>query len=73
MVQDEETLLLNAPQESQNMRTAERGITQSIHKFTFTKVGGSHSWVYKLFLYVYFLLGPVLTSFKTQCGLDENE
>ncbi|XP_072230882.1 kinesin-like protein KIF20A isoform X1 [Leuresthes tenuis] len=39
-VQDEETLLLKAPKESQNMRTAERGITQSIHKFSFSKIFG---------------------------------
>ncbi|XP_029956987.1 kinesin-like protein KIF20A isoform X2 [Salarias fasciatus] len=37
-VQDEETLMLKAPKESQNMRTAERGITQSIHKFSFSKI-----------------------------------
>lgn len=41
-VQDEETLMLKAPKESQNMRTAERGVTQSIHKFSFSKVGGTH-------------------------------
>lgn len=41
-VQDEETLLLKAPKESQNMRTAERGITQSMHRFSFSKVGESH-------------------------------
>ncbi|KAM6907589.1 kinesin-like protein KIF20A [Xenentodon cancila] len=40
VVQDEETLLLKAPKESQNMRTAERGITQSIHKFSFSKIFG---------------------------------
>ncbi|MED6290639.1 hypothetical protein CHARACLAT_015234 [Characodon lateralis] len=39
-IQDEETLLLKAPNESQNMRTAERGITQSIHKFSFSKIFG---------------------------------
>ncbi|XP_023198638.1 kinesin-like protein KIF20A isoform X2 [Xiphophorus maculatus] len=39
-IQDEETLLLKAPYESQNMRTAERGITQSIHKFSFSKIFG---------------------------------
>ncbi|XP_042355037.1 kinesin-like protein KIF20A [Plectropomus leopardus] len=39
-VQDEETLLLKAPKESQNMRTAERGITQSMHKFSFSKILG---------------------------------
>lgn len=39
VVQNDETLLLKAPKESQNMRTAERGITQSMHKFSFTKVG----------------------------------
>ncbi|KAM6983793.1 kinesin-like protein KIF20A [Tautogolabrus adspersus] len=37
-VQDEETLLLKAPKESQNMRTAEKGITQSMHKFSFSKI-----------------------------------
>lgn len=40
VIQDEETLLLKAPNESQNMRTAERGITQSIHKFSFSKIFG---------------------------------
>ncbi|XP_047463814.1 kinesin-like protein KIF20A [Mugil cephalus] len=39
-VQDEETLLLQAPKDSQNMRTAERGITQSIHKFSFSQIFG---------------------------------
>ncbi|XP_040907805.1 kinesin-like protein KIF20A isoform X2 [Toxotes jaculatrix] len=39
-VQDEETLLLKAPKESQNMRMAERGITQSMHKFSFSKIFG---------------------------------
>ncbi|XP_067350658.1 kinesin-like protein KIF20A isoform X1 [Channa argus] len=39
-VQDVETLLLKAPKESQNMKTAERGITQSIHKFRFSKIFG---------------------------------
>uniref|UniRef100_A0A3Q3WUP0 Kinesin-like protein n=1 Tax=Mola mola TaxID=94237 RepID=A0A3Q3WUP0_MOLML len=39
-VQNEETLLLKAPKESQNMRTAEKGITQSMHKFSFTKILG---------------------------------
>lgn len=39
-VQDEETLLLKAPKESWNMRTAERGITQSMHKFSFSKIFG---------------------------------
>nr|XP_004564048.2 kinesin-like protein KIF20A [Maylandia zebra] len=39
-IQDEETLLLKAPNDSQNMRAAERGITPSIHKFSFTKIFG---------------------------------
>ncbi|XP_027129307.1 kinesin-like protein KIF20A [Larimichthys crocea] len=39
-VQDEETLLLKAPKESQNMRSAERGITQNMHKFSFSKIFG---------------------------------
>uniref|UniRef100_A0A8C5G626 Kinesin-like protein n=1 Tax=Gouania willdenowi TaxID=441366 RepID=A0A8C5G626_GOUWI len=42
-VQDEETLLLKAPKESQNMKTAERGITQSIHKFRFSRIFGSET------------------------------
>ncbi|XP_061595670.1 kinesin-like protein KIF20A isoform X2 [Cololabis saira] len=40
VVQDEETLLLKAPKDSQNMRAAERGITQSLHKFSFSKIFG---------------------------------
>lgn len=40
VIQDEETLLLKAPNDSQNMRAAERGITPSIHKFSFTKIFG---------------------------------
>ncbi|XP_049597849.1 kinesin-like protein KIF20A isoform X1 [Syngnathus scovelli] len=39
-VQDEETLLLRAPSCSQNMKVAERGISPSMHKFTFTKICG---------------------------------
>ncbi|XP_078477969.1 LOW QUALITY PROTEIN: kinesin-like protein KIF20A, partial [Lampetra planeri] len=39
-VQDEETLLLKAPKCSQNMRTAERGISESMHKFNFSKIFG---------------------------------
>ncbi|XP_077402792.1 kinesin-like protein KIF20A [Vanacampus margaritifer] len=39
-VQDEETLLLKAPRCSQNMKMAERGISQSMHKFTFSKICG---------------------------------
>ncbi|XP_068600988.1 kinesin-like protein KIF20A [Brachionichthys hirsutus] len=37
-VQDEETLLLKAPKDSQNMRTAERGVTQNMHKFIFSRI-----------------------------------
>nr|XP_020454613.1 kinesin-like protein KIF20A [Monopterus albus]XP_020454614.1 kinesin-like protein KIF20A [Monopterus albus] len=48
-VQDEETLLLKAPKESQNMRTAERGITQSMHKFSFTKIFGPKSTQQQLY------------------------
>ncbi|XP_070839008.1 kinesin-like protein KIF20A [Chaetodon trifascialis] len=43
VVQDDETLLLKAPKESQNMRTAERGITQSMHKFSFSKIFGAET------------------------------
>lgn len=39
-VQDEKTLLLKAPKDSQNMRNAERGIAQSMHKFSFSKIFG---------------------------------
>nr|XP_057912919.1 kinesin-like protein KIF20A [Doryrhamphus excisus] len=39
-VQDDETLLLKAPKCSQNMKMAERGISQSMHKFTFSKILG---------------------------------
>ncbi|XP_061658354.1 kinesin-like protein KIF20A isoform X1 [Syngnathoides biaculeatus] len=39
-IQDEETLLLKAPRCSQNMKMAERGISQSMHKFTFSKICG---------------------------------
>lgn len=37
-VQTEDTLLLRAPKDSHNMKSAERGIVQSMHKFNFTKV-----------------------------------
>ncbi|XP_038133502.1 kinesin-like protein KIF20A [Cyprinodon tularosa] len=39
-IQDEETLLLKAPTDSQNMRAAERGITPNVHKFSFSKIFG---------------------------------
>lgn len=38
VVQDEKTLLLKAPKDSQNMRNAERGIALSMHKFSFSKI-----------------------------------
>lgn len=37
-VQSEETLLLKAPKDSHSMKSAERGVSQSVHKFTFTRV-----------------------------------
>uniref|UniRef100_A0A673LBZ5 Kinesin-like protein KIF20A n=1 Tax=Sinocyclocheilus rhinocerous TaxID=307959 RepID=A0A673LBZ5_9TELE len=37
-VQSEDSLLLRAPKDSRNMKSAERGVAQSLHKFTFTKV-----------------------------------
>lgn len=52
-VQDEETLLLQAPKESHNMRAAERGIAQSVHKFSFTKVG-------EFGIYLLYIFAPVL-------------
>uniref|UniRef100_A0AAY5K7X1 Kinesin-like protein n=1 Tax=Esox lucius TaxID=8010 RepID=A0AAY5K7X1_ESOLU len=39
-VQNEESLMLKAPKDSQNMKNAERGVTQSIHKFSFSKIFG---------------------------------
>ncbi|XP_067085274.1 kinesin-like protein KIF20A [Osmerus mordax] len=39
-VQSGDTVILKAPKDSQNMKSAERGITQSIHKFTFTQISG---------------------------------
>uniref|UniRef100_A0A673I0E1 Kinesin-like protein n=1 Tax=Sinocyclocheilus rhinocerous TaxID=307959 RepID=A0A673I0E1_9TELE len=37
-VQSEDNLLLRAPKDSHNNKSAERGVAQSLHKFTFTKV-----------------------------------
>ncbi|XP_077596546.1 kinesin-like protein KIF20A isoform X2 [Stigmatopora nigra] len=42
-IQDEETLLLKAPKCSQNMKMAEKGISQSLHKFTFSKICGQET------------------------------
>ncbi|XP_077052466.1 kinesin-like protein KIF20A [Siphateles boraxobius] len=39
-VQSEDSLLLRAPKDSRNMKSAERGVSQSLHKFTFTKIFG---------------------------------
>lgn len=39
-VQSEDNLLLRAPKDSRNMKSAERGVSQSLHKFTFTKIFG---------------------------------
>ncbi|XP_067280652.1 kinesin-like protein KIF20A [Pseudorasbora parva] len=39
-VQSEDSLLLRAPKDSRNMKNAERGVSQSMHKFTFTKIFG---------------------------------
>ncbi|XP_073727245.1 kinesin-like protein KIF20A [Misgurnus anguillicaudatus] len=39
-VQSEDSLLLRAPKDSNNMKNAERGVAQSLHKFTFTKIFG---------------------------------
>lgn len=53
-VQNEEALLLNAPKESQNMKTAERGIGPSMHKFSFSKVGVLDSPLFVFVLHFYF-------------------
>lgn len=39
-VQSEDNVLLKAPKDSRNMKSAERGVAQSLHKFTFTKIFG---------------------------------
>ncbi|KAJ3589009.1 hypothetical protein NHX12_009859 [Muraenolepis orangiensis] len=39
-IQHEDTLLLKAPKDSQTMKSAERGIAQSMHKFSFSKIFG---------------------------------
>ncbi|XP_026796924.3 kinesin-like protein KIF20A [Pangasianodon hypophthalmus] len=39
-VQSEDTLLLKAPKDSHSMKSAERGVSQSVHKFTFTQIFG---------------------------------
>ncbi|KAM6986663.1 kinesin-like protein KIF20A [Aplochiton taeniatus] len=42
-VQNEETLILKAPKDSMNMKNAERGISQSMHKFTFSQIFNSET------------------------------
>uniref|UniRef100_A0A671KPL0 Kinesin-like protein n=1 Tax=Sinocyclocheilus anshuiensis TaxID=1608454 RepID=A0A671KPL0_9TELE len=42
-VQSKDSLLLRAPKDSRNMKSAERGVAQSLHKFTFTKIFGAQS------------------------------
>ncbi|KAI1898487.1 hypothetical protein AGOR_G00072850 [Albula goreensis] len=39
-IQDVETLLLHPPREPWNMKSTERGVSQNVHKFTFTKISG---------------------------------
>ncbi|KAG9346694.1 hypothetical protein JZ751_007007, partial [Albula glossodonta] len=39
-IQDVGTLLLRPPREPLNMRSTERGVSQNVHKFTFTKISG---------------------------------
>ncbi|XP_051956065.1 kinesin-like protein KIF20A isoform X2 [Xyrauchen texanus] len=39
-VQSEDSLLLRAPKDSHNMKSVERGVAQSLHRFTFTKIFG---------------------------------
>ena len=43
-VQNEESLMLKAPKDSQNMKCAERGVAQSVHKFSFSRVTDSCSY-----------------------------
>ncbi|KAL0993959.1 hypothetical protein UPYG_G00116100 [Umbra pygmaea] len=42
-MQNQESLMLKAPKDSQNMKNAERGVTQSIHKFSFSKIFGAET------------------------------
>uniref|UniRef100_A0A8C7N4S6 Kinesin-like protein n=1 Tax=Oncorhynchus kisutch TaxID=8019 RepID=A0A8C7N4S6_ONCKI len=39
-VHNEESLILKAPKDSQNMKCAERGVAQSVHKFSFSRIFG---------------------------------
>uniref|UniRef100_A0A8C7RHE5 Kinesin-like protein n=1 Tax=Oncorhynchus mykiss TaxID=8022 RepID=A0A8C7RHE5_ONCMY len=39
-VQNKESLMLKAPKDSQNMKSAERGVAQSMHKFSFSQIFG---------------------------------
>ncbi|KFP06148.1 Kinesin-like KIF20A, partial [Calypte anna] len=39
-IEDPQTVILNAPKESPAMKNSERGIGQSVHKFTFSQVFG---------------------------------
>ncbi|NXU72221.1 KI20A protein, partial [Oreotrochilus melanogaster] len=39
-IEDPQTVILNAPRESPAMKNSERGIGQSVHKFTFSQVFG---------------------------------
>ncbi|KAL4648388.1 kinesin-like protein KIF20A [Arapaima gigas] len=39
-IQDQQTLVLKAPKDSSKMRSTERGVAQSTHKFTFTQICG---------------------------------
>ncbi|XP_045080390.1 kinesin-like protein KIF20A isoform X2 [Coregonus clupeaformis] len=39
-VLNEESLMLKAPKDSQNMKSAERGVAQSMHKFSFSQIFG---------------------------------
>ncbi|KAJ7996282.1 hypothetical protein DPEC_G00235470 [Dallia pectoralis] len=39
-VQNDESLMLKAPKDSQSMKNAERGVTHSMHKFSFSKIFG---------------------------------
>ncbi|KAM4620844.1 kinesin-like protein KIF20A [Polymixia lowei] len=50
-IENEETLLLKAPKDSRNMKSAERGITQSMHKFSFSKIFGPEATQQELFEY----------------------
>lgn len=61
-VQSEDTLLLKAPKDSHSMKSAERGVSQSVHKFTFSRVY-THTCTHQNPLSLCLRIGDVFTEF----------